>query len=52
MHGFPEGSRFLSDEDKAYVLARLENDAGEAISDKLTFKTVLSVFRDWQIWCM
>jgi hypothetical protein len=52
MHGFPEDSKFLSDEDKAYILARLKHDAGEAISDKLTFKMVFSVFRDWQIWCL
>lgn len=52
MHGFPENARFLSEEDKAYILARLKQDAGGATSDTLTFKMVLSVFRDWQIWCV
>jgi hypothetical protein len=50
--GFPEDSTFLCDEDKAYVLTRLQEDAGNANSDNLSFQIVFSVFRDWQIWCM
>ena len=52
MHSFPEDSTFLSDEDKAYILNRLQEDAGKANSNKLSFDTVFSVFKDWQIWCM
>lgn len=52
MHGFPEDAIFLSKDDKEYILARLKHDAGGATSDTLTLKMVLSVFRDWQIWCM
>jgi len=50
--GFPEDATFISEEDKQYVLAGLKKDAGGATSDALTLQAVLSVFRDWQIWCM
>ena len=52
MHGFPEDANFLSEEDKEYIIARLKHDAGGATSNNLTVNMVLSVFRDWQIWCM
>lgn len=52
MHSFPEDSTFLSGEDKAYILNRLQEDAGKANSNNLSFEMVFSVFKDWQIWCM
>ena len=52
MHGFPEEATFLSEDDREYILERLRHDAGGATSDTLTTKMALSVFRDWQIWCM
>ena len=52
MQGFPEEATFLLEDDKQYILTRLKQDAGGATSDTFTLKMVLSVFRDWQIWCM
>lgn len=52
LQGFPEDSTFLSDEDKAYIINRLQEDAGKAHSNNLSFEMVFSIFKDWQIWCM
>jgi hypothetical protein len=50
--GFPDDSKFLSEEDKHYVVARLNHDLGAATSEKITFKRVMKVMMDWKVWCM
>lgn len=46
--GFPEESKFLSEADKHYIVARLNHDLGKATSNKVTFKKVMKVLVDWK----
>jgi MFS family permease len=47
---FPEDSKWLKDEERAYVKARLEIDQGKsALERAITFKDVVNVFKDYKI---
>ncbi|KAF2742471.1 MFS general substrate transporter [Sporormia fimetaria CBS 119925] len=41
---------FLTEHEAAIVLARIQRDRGDAVVDKLTFKTIRFHLRDWKIW--
>lgn len=44
---FPEEAKFLTDEERAFVKARLQGDVGEsAREEKIKLKDVLAVFKD------
>lgn len=44
---FPEEAKFLTDEERVFVKARLQEDVGEsAREEKITPKDVLNVFKD------
>lgn len=44
---FPEEAKFLTDEERAFVKARLQKDVGEsAREENITLKDVLNVFKD------
>jgi hypothetical protein len=44
---FPETVTWLTDEEKAFVKARLEDDVGDSgLTDKHTFRDILGVFKD------
>ena len=47
--GFPEDSKFLSEQDKQYIVARLKHDQGKATSNKVTFRKVVNVLMDWKV---
>jgi hypothetical protein len=47
---FPEDANFLTADEKALLLARLEEDGGSVRHDKITFRRVLPVIADWKIW--
>lgn len=48
---FPEQSKWLNEEEKAYVAARLRVDQGKsAIERRITAKDVGNVFKDFKIW--
>ncbi|EIT79221.1 permease of the major facilitator [Aspergillus oryzae 100-8] len=47
---FPEDANFLTPEEKALLLARLEADGGGVRNDPISFKRVLSMAADWKIW--
>lgn len=49
---FPDSPRntFLSDDEKAHVLARLAEDRGPEEREKVTFKKVLHTAADWKPW--
>ncbi|KAE8151332.1 vitamin H transporter [Aspergillus avenaceus] len=47
---FPEDATFLTPDEKALLLARLEADGGSVRSDPISFKQVLSMAGDWKIW--
>ena len=47
---FPEEARWLSDDEKAFVNARLAEDIGDSQLDaRTTWRSVLSVFKDFKI---
>ncbi|KAK6543427.1 hypothetical protein TWF694_000174 [Orbilia ellipsospora] len=47
---FPEDAKWITDDERAYIKAKLEADTGESHRHgKLTPKTVLSILADWKI---
>ena len=47
---FPEDAKFLTPDEKALLLARLEEDGGSVHNDAITFRRVLPMIADWKIW--
>ncbi|KAJ6631604.1 major facilitator superfamily domain-containing protein [Mycena sp. CBHHK59/15] len=47
---FPESNTFLSQEQTALVLQRVEDDRGDSVPDQLTFKKVFKHLGDWTLW--
>ncbi|KAK0610913.1 major facilitator superfamily domain-containing protein [Immersiella caudata] len=48
---FPEDTKWLTEEERAYVKARLEADQGaNAAERKITFRDVITVMKDYKIW--
>ncbi|KIY01560.1 uncharacterized protein Z520_03112 [Fonsecaea multimorphosa CBS 102226] len=41
---------FLTPEEAAIVLARVERDRGDAVEDKITLKIAMKHFQDWKLW--
>ncbi|KAI1619932.1 major facilitator superfamily domain-containing protein [Exophiala viscosa] len=41
---------FLTPEEAAIVLARVERDRGDAVEDAMSFKIALKHLRDWKVW--
>ena len=47
---FPEDTKWLAEEERAFVVARLLSDQGESgIGQKITWKTVTHAFKDWKM---
>ena len=47
---FPEEARWLSDDEKAFVMARLAEDNGDSqLHAKVTWRAALSIFKDFKI---
>ena len=47
---FPEKSTFLSPEQKAWAIQRIERDRGDSVPDKMTGSTIKRDLTDWKIW--
>ncbi|TFK44906.1 major facilitator superfamily domain-containing protein [Crucibulum laeve] len=47
---FPDKNRFLTPEQTALVLKRIEDDRGDAIPDPMSFKKVRMYLSDWTLW--
>ena len=48
---FPEDAKWISDEERAYVKARLAAEQGRSAADRpITSRDVLNVFKDWKVW--
>ncbi|KAJ6497658.1 major facilitator superfamily domain-containing protein [Mycena sanguinolenta] len=47
--GFPDRNDFLSPEETAFVLNRVQNDRGDSLPDILTWKKFVDAF-DWRVW--
>ncbi|KAJ7668665.1 major facilitator superfamily domain-containing protein [Mycena polygramma] len=47
---FPELNTFLSPEQTAFVLQRVEDDRGDSIPEQLTLRKVLHHLGDWTLW--
>lgn len=47
---FPEDAKWLKEDERAYVKARLEVDQGKsALERAITFKDVVNIFKDYKI---
>ena len=47
---FPEEAKWLTEEERGFIIARLKVDQGESgIEKKATFRDVLAVFKDYKI---
>ncbi|KAF8891797.1 major facilitator superfamily domain-containing protein [Infundibulicybe gibba] len=47
---FPDKNTFLTAEQTAMVLKRIEDDRGDSVPDKVTFRKVLTHLSDWTLW--
>ncbi|KAL0961270.1 hypothetical protein HGRIS_006233 [Hohenbuehelia grisea] len=47
---FPTANRFLTEKETNIILARVEDDRGDAIPDEITLRKVLNHATDWTIW--
>lgn len=48
---WPETAKFLNDEERRMLVARLARDHGEARMDHLDKRAARRVFSDWKIYC-
>jgi len=46
---FPEDSRFLKSNERALLLARLGDEGGAVVYDKLPMKRIVRILKDWKI---
>ena len=47
---FAEHCNFLTPEEKALMLARVQADGGHVSDDGISFKKALYYLKDWKIW--
>lgn len=47
---FPEDAKFLTEEEKALLIRRIEEDGGSVRHDEINLQRVLSMIADWKIW--
>jgi hypothetical protein len=47
---FPDKNNFLSREQTALILQRIESDRGDSVPDKITVSKVLHHLGDWKLW--
>jgi hypothetical protein len=47
---FPDKNRFLTPEQTAVVLKRIEEDRGDSIPDEVTTQKVKKHLSDWTLW--
>lgn len=47
---FPDKNRFLTPEQTALVLKRVQEDRGDSIPDQLSLKKVMHHLCDWTLW--
>ena len=48
--GFPDQNTFLTSEETAIVLDRVEKDRGDSLPDVLTTEKILRYLLDWKLW--
>ena len=47
---FPDRNQFLTQEQTALVLRRIEHDRGDSLPDTPTWTKILLYLRDWKLW--
>ncbi|KAF8178649.1 major facilitator superfamily domain-containing protein [Mycena galopus ATCC 62051] len=47
---FPESNKFLTADQTAFVLRRVESDRGDSVPDEITIRKVLHHLADWTLW--
>lgn len=48
---WPEAAKFLTDEERKVLVAKLAKDHGEARMDHLDKRAAKRIFKDWKIYC-
>jgi hypothetical protein len=49
---FPDQNTFLSAEDTAIILRRVEQDRGDSVPDALTMSVLIKHLQDWKLWAI
>lgn len=49
MYDYPATAKFLTEDERETVIARLKDDAS-ALSDEFKWQFVFDAFKDWKIW--
>ena len=47
---FPEEAKFLNDDERQFIIQKLESDAGNSEYEDLKWRNIVAVFKDWKIW--
>jgi hypothetical protein len=47
---FPHQNKFLTAEQTALLVKRIDEDRGDAVPDELTAEKVLKYLCDWKLW--
>ncbi|KAJ7287182.1 major facilitator superfamily domain-containing protein [Mycena rebaudengoi] len=47
---FPEKNKFLTPDQTALILERVEDDRGDSVPEEITFRKVMSHLGDWTLW--
>lgn len=47
---FPDKATFLTPEEKAYAMRRVQEDRGDAVPDEVTFSKVMTHLADLKLW--
>jgi len=47
---WPETAKFLTDEERAMLLARLSADTGGAVMDRLDKRATMRIIKDWKMY--
>lgn len=50
--GFPDQNTFLTSDETAIILDRVEKDRGDSLPDALTTEKILRHLLDWKLWAV
>ncbi|KAJ9112308.1 hypothetical protein QFC19_000727 [Naganishia cerealis] len=48
---FPDKAKFLTEQERKFIIERVNKDRGDGIADKLTSAKALKHLLDWRTWC-
>lgn len=48
---FPDKARFLNEDERRFIIERVNKDRGDGVADKMTKAKVIRHVSDWKTWC-